>query len=406
VDENGLLVAGDETVREGRRAARQPTVLYAKSLRISGEMACALIVLPRGRGSSRSAGSTANACSAAGIFAQSASDPSTLFTAPAGGQITQWQTNTAGETAGESVELVALTPQAGVFRVDAVDDETVPNPAGGVATFTPASPMMVSSGDILGLAGGTHVTCDWSGGSTPLTDVTDIFGTVSVNPGDAFSSLGSGPFEAVDLAATLVATEDSAVTTAVQPGTVAAGGEALLTSTVTDVGPASNALTFTDAVPAGLTIDAALSSSGPCTTLGQVVTCTISGLASGQSAPVDIVVTAPADTYTNSVTVTSASAVIDPVTANNAAAAAFSAATPATTATPATPAAAKCVVTGLANVPLATAKNRPERAQPRGRQGDKELQHQGAEARRDQDDARQWLLHGPEVDRNRGVPRS
>jgi hypothetical protein len=138
----------------------------------------------------------------------------------------------------------------------------------------------------------------------------------------------------------------------VQPSNVAAGGAALLTSTVTDNGPASNPLTFTDSVPAGLTVDAALSPSGPCTTLGQVVTCTISGLASGQSAPVDIVVTAPAGTYTNSVTVAAASAVTDPVTANNAAAAALTAVAP----TPATPAAAKCVVTGLSNVPLATAK--------------------------------------------------
>jgi hypothetical protein len=235
-----------------------------------------------------------------------------------------------------------------------------------VATFTPASPMMVSTGDILGIIGDSSVTCYWSGGSTPLDDVTDIFGAVSDNPGDAFSVLGSGPF-AVNVAATLVATEDSAITTAVQPGTVASGGAALLASTVTDNGPASNPLTFSDAVPAALTIDAVLSPSGPCTTLGQVVTCTISGLSAGQSAPVDIVVTAPAaGTYTNPVNVTQASAVTDPVTGNNAAAAAFAAAAPtpatpapaapAAPAAPTAPAATKCLVTSLANVPLGTAK--------------------------------------------------
>lgn len=94
-----------------------------------------------------------------------------------------------------------------------------------MATFTPASPMMVSTGDILGLAGGSGTTCAWSGGGTPLDDMTDFFGALAENPGDAYSVLGSGPF-AVDVGATLVATEDSAVTTTVQPGTVAAGGSA------------------------------------------------------------------------------------------------------------------------------------------------------------------------------------
>jgi Domain of unknown function DUF11/PASTA domain len=292
-------------------------------------------------------GASAQACLSTGLFAQSAGDAPTLYTLPAGGQITQWQTNTAGDTAGAAVALVALTPEAGgVYRVDAVDHETVPNPAGAVATFTPASPMMVSTGDILGIGGGSGVTCYWSGGSTPLDDVGDIFGALSEDPGDAFSTLGSGPF-AVNVAATLVATEDSAVTTTVEPGSIAAGGAALLASTVTDHGPASNPLTFTDALPAGLALDAALSPSGPCTTLGQVVTCTISGLASGQSAPVDIVVTVPAGSYTNSVTVSQASGVTDPVTANNAATAKFSAPEPAV---------AKCVVTNLAGVPLGTAK--------------------------------------------------
>jgi hypothetical protein len=97
-------------------------------------------------------------------------------------------------------------------------------------------------------------------------------------------------------------------------------------------------------------------SQGPCDHVSLTArvrrTCTISGLTSGQSAPVDIVVTAPAGTYTNSVTVAQASAVTDPVTANNTAAAALTAVAPASP----TPAAAKCVVTGLANVPLATAK--------------------------------------------------
>jgi hypothetical protein len=62
---------------------------------------------------------------------------------------------------------------------------------------------------------------------------------------------------------------------------------------VTDNGPAGNPLTFTDVVSAGLKIDPVLTPSGPCTIVGPVVTCTITGLTTGTSAPVDIVATHP-----------------------------------------------------------------------------------------------------------------
>jgi hypothetical protein len=290
-------------------------------------------------------GATAKPCGSAGLFAQTAGVSPTLYAAPAGGQITQWQTDTAGDTAGAAVTLVALTPEAGVYRVDAVDNESVPNPVGATAIFTPTAPMMVSSGDILALSGDSGATCYWTGG--PLDDSTDIFGVLSEKPGDAYSSLAAGPTYAVNVSATLVATEDSAVATAVEPHSLGAGGAVLLASTVTDHGPASNPLTFTDALPSGLSIAAVLSSAGPCTTLGQVVTCTLSDLTAGQSAPVDIVVTGRAGSYTNSVTVAQSSAVTDPVTANNKAAAKFT--IPKTVV-------AKCVVPKLANLSQATAK--------------------------------------------------
>lgn len=137
------------------------------------------------------------------------------------------------------------------------------------------------------------------------------------------------------------------MTTTAQPSAATTGGLALLASTVTDHGPASNPLTFTDVVPAGLTIDAVVSPSGPCATVGPVVTCTISGLTAGQNTPVDIVVTPSAGTYTNSVTLAQPSAATDPDTANNTAAATL-------TVTKAT--VTKCVVTSLAKVPLGTAK--------------------------------------------------
>jgi hypothetical protein len=291
---------------------------------------------------------TPQACNPAGVFSQSIGVPTAAPSAiAAGGQLTQWQMGTAIDPAGAAggaVALVALTPEVGFYRIDAVDHETIPNPlpAGGVATFTPASPMMVSAGDVLGLEGDATVDCAWAAlgytGEIILADPT--------TPGDVVDPLTTGPL-AVDVAATIVSTEDSAVTTAVQPeGIAPAGGAALLVSTVTDKGPAGNPLTVTDAVPAGLAIKTAFSPSGPCTTVGQVVTCTLTGLTAGQSAPVDVIVTPRAGTYTNSVTVTQPPAATDPVTTNNKATAAFTAVTAST----------KCVVTGLGNVPRSTAK--------------------------------------------------
>jgi hypothetical protein len=294
---------------------------------------------------------TADACTAAGLATQTANQSGTVFALPAGGQITQWQTNTSGAStnaAGEAANLAALAPlPGGAFRVDAVDHETLPNPLppSGVATFIPATPMMVPSGDVLGISGGADTTCAWIGGAS-LSVTGDLFAADPVAVGDAFSPLATSGL-IVTVAATVVSAEDSAVTTAVKPAAPLAGGAALLVSTVTDKGPAGNPLTFTDTIPSGLSIQSAVSSGGPCTIDQQVVTCTIPGLTSGQSAPVDVVVTGRAGTYTNQVAVTQPSAATDPVTTNNKATAAFAVA-PATV--------TKCVVTSLANLPLGTAK--------------------------------------------------
>src|ERR1700760_846939 len=159
-------------------------------------------------------GSTPNACIPTGMFAQSAGVAPAIYTLPAGGQITQWQTNTTGATPGTAITLVALAPTAGLFKIEAVDNETVPSPAGSVATFTPASPVMASAGDILGIVGDKGATCAWSGGATPLAGVTNLIGVINstgliaLSPGEVVKSFGAAPF-AVNLAATLVSSEDS-----------------------------------------------------------------------------------------------------------------------------------------------------------------------------------------------------
>jgi beta-lactam-binding protein with PASTA domain len=73
-------------------------------------------------------------------------------------------------------------------------------------------------------------------------------------------------------------------------------------------------------VPAGLTINSASAGDGTCSTLGQNVTCTITGLAAGQSVPVNVVVTPSAPgSYTSHVSVAVPSTNPDPNSANNAA---------------------------------------------------------------------------------------
>ncbi|HEY2216233.1 MAG TPA: PASTA domain-containing protein, partial [Solirubrobacteraceae bacterium] len=131
------------------------------------------------------------------------------------------------------------------------------------------------------------------------------------------------------------------------PQTVAAGSDAVLSSTVTDNGPAGNPLTFTDSVPAGLTIDTVDTAAGTCAITGQQVSCTLTGLTSGKSATVDVIVTPSAGSFTNSVSVSQPSAATDPTTTNNTATASLTANTVTV---------AACHVTTLAKLPLGTAK--------------------------------------------------
>ena len=140
------------------------------------------------------------------------------------------------------------------------------------------------------------------------------------DPSDGAESEGSG---LLDLAVTLEpGSEDAAVATTAGPSNAIVGNEALLSSTVTNNGPFAGPTTFTDTVPAGLTINAAAASGATCTTAGQTATCTTDNLAVGASMPVEIVVTpSSAQSYENTVAVADATGVTDPNPANNSASA-------------------------------------------------------------------------------------
>jgi uncharacterized repeat protein (TIGR01451 family) len=275
-----------------------------------------------------------------GIVAQVGSDPSTSFTVPQpGGEITQWQTNVTGDTASAPLTLAVLRPTGGGnYTVVALDSETVPSspPANNVATYSLPTPIAVQPGDVLGYeisSGSGTVTCAWSdAGSAPPTsippdDVVGVFLSQSaLSAGSSITELAGEPATVLNLAANFVpATDDAGVTTSAGPSGAAAGQTVLLSSTVTNHGAGESTLTFTDSVPSGMTIDAAVAGPTACSTSGQTVTCTITGLASGQSVPVNVVVTpSSAGSYTNDVSVAVPSGVTDPNASNNSASASLS----------------------------------------------------------------------------------
>jgi uncharacterized repeat protein (TIGR01451 family) len=168
----------------------------------------------------------------------------------------------------------------------------------------------------------------------------------------------SQPFEEspvryqLNASATVIATEDAGVTTGAGPIGATAGSPVVLTSSVTNYGPETAPIAFTDPVPAGLTVKSATLGATPCTVAGQTAKCTVAGLAPGQSMPVVVsAVPAAAGTYTNTVSVEDVG-VHDPNLANNSASATV-AVGPATTprSTP-----ASCVVPSLTRTATSVAQ--------------------------------------------------
>jgi hypothetical protein len=270
-------------------------------------------------------GSSIGGCTGAAV-AQPASDPSTPYTMPQAGTITHWEFGTASATAGSPVTLVVLRPSgAASYTVVGVDSQTLPNPlpAGGIASFTVASPIAVQGGDILGLYSTASIPCYFNGGSTPTSaSLVALSASPAPTAGQTLTSVASsGAGYELNLEATLVTQIDLGVSVSSSPAAPTVGSLAVLSATVSNSGPSSGSATFTDAVPAGLTIDSAVAGSGTCSVSGQTVTCTIAGLAAGTSSPVTIVVTPTATgSYANAASVTPVGTA-DPNPANNSASA-------------------------------------------------------------------------------------
>jgi hypothetical protein len=302
--------------------------------------------------------SSPNSCTEPPLVGQATSAASTPYTVPAGGgTITQWQTVTTDDVAGSSLEFVVLRPVSGGYTVVGVDTETLPSPlpVGGVASFTVATPIAVDAGDTFALySSEAGDVCYFTGGSTPAGDTLNALDDSSLPPSVGQTVAPTGPGSSpggytLNLAATLVQTEDVGVTTTAGPSGAAAGRPALLSSTVTNGGPGTDPVTFVDHVPAGLQINSATAGDGTCSTSGQTVTCTISGLPAGQNVPVDVVVTpTAAGKYANGVTVALRASLTDPNSANNTASATLEVGPAAPNPT--------CLVPKLKNTPSSVAK--------------------------------------------------
>jgi hypothetical protein len=313
--------------------------------------------------SSVPAGSSSTACPAGLVIAQATSDPSTSYTVPAAGQITQWETNTTNATAGAAVTLVVLKPVGGgSYQVVGIDSRALPTPlpASNVATFTLATPIAVSGGETLGLYGnGSAAICYRSGGSTPgAATLTALSEPAAPAAGQSLSPSGGnspGGFT-MNVAATLVSSQDVGVTSS-QPDRVTVGNLALLASSVANGGPVNGPIMFNDTVPDGLTIVSAVAGAGSCSVSGQSVACTVTGLSAGQSAPVNLLVRPTvAQTYANAVSVAPQGGAGDPNVANNSASATLIVDSPPLVGPPPT-STPSCVVPKLTRTPVSVAKN-------------------------------------------------
>ncbi len=179
---------------------------------------------------------------------QSAQDPTTPYFVPAagGGAITQWQTNASEDTPGAPITFAVVSQSGAGYTVVGADSETIPAslPASGVATFTLATPIAVQAGDTLALySSSSDAACYFCGGSTLTGD--DILAADDPTPPPSAGQVltptppcGGGC--TLDVAATLVQSEDAGVTTNAAPSHATVGDQALLSSTVSNDGPGAS----------------------------------------------------------------------------------------------------------------------------------------------------------------------
>ena len=275
------------------------------------------------------AGATNIYCAGPGyVYIQPPTDPTTLWSVPAGGgALTAWQTNVS-YTFTKTVTLLVLAPgsTSNTFQVVGVDTEQDPSttPQNGIATFPIATPIEVQPGDLLGLyaegatVGNNSQGCEWHLSTSP----DDVLSTSAAIPvptvgGSLQTQDVTTAGYSVNVAATLDDDEDAGVTVTAGPANATSGSLADYAATVTNNGPAVVPMTFTEDVPTGVAIDSAVAGDGTCAVAGQLVTCTLT-VPDGQSQPVVVLVTPSiAGNFAAAASVALTGNFTDPVAANN-----------------------------------------------------------------------------------------
>lgn len=302
-------------------------------------------------------GSNPVGCPGSGsVVIQTGTDGTSQYLVPSGGgRISSWSANVEGATPGSPLTFLLVRPSGSGYKVMALDSETVPNPlpASGVATFDLTTPIIASEGEMLGVYSSvTTVACFFSGGSLPASDtVTATVPASAPAVGTLYTpTIPTAQSILLSIAAELTQSLDIGVTGSASPATITAGGIAAYDFTVSNSGVSSGPVTFTDGLPGGLTVLAAIAGTGSCTTAGQLVNCTIPNLEGGASVPILILASAPnAGSYPDTATVSTSSPIGDANPANNAASATL------TVNAPSAPS-AQCKLVSLTGLPLATAK--------------------------------------------------
>jgi hypothetical protein len=164
-------------------------------------------------------GSSVSGCTTDTVINQVTSDPSTPYSVPGPGTITQWKTNVSLSTPGDAVTLLVLKPVGSSYSIVGADARAIPLAAtpGSIVTFPLSTPIAVAGGETFGLYTNQSagVVCYFSLGATPAADtLASLAEAATPAPGQTLDrqSTDSPGGYAMNLAATFVPTSTPAPT--------------------------------------------------------------------------------------------------------------------------------------------------------------------------------------------------
>jgi hypothetical protein len=160
----------------------------------------------------------------------------------------------------------------------------------------------------------TGITATTGGGTTGTVVVALINGVAYTFSVHATNAIGNGPESAQSAAVTPAGGPDMSITMT-GPASVIAGGNAVYSLVVTNLGPSNAPAVTVSDLATGATVSSVTSTQGACTTVGTSITCNLGAVAAGSSATITVTLKPSADA-SNQASVQSAG---DPNGANNSA---------------------------------------------------------------------------------------